>query len=208
MSGLKLAAVVAATFLLGLAPLGAAQAAYQDPTITVEVSDVTPTEGDTFTVDVSSPATCEWTHTFAGDSEEGAGKVDEADFVAPQVDRRTDYALVVRCDYDNTQPIVAPAETGSNLVTPAAIETATRTVTITVLPLGDNGEGAGGSGGSDGSSGYGESGSGSSSGFGTSDLGGVLPGTGGTSVDLLWIGGALVAAGAVATVAVRRRSRV
>jgi hypothetical protein len=161
MSGLKLAAMVAATFLLGLAPLGAAQAAYQDPTITVEVSDVTPTEGDIFTVDVSSPATCEWTLSFNGDSEQGHGKVDDAHFVAPQVDRRTDYALVVRCEYDNT--------------------TVTRTVTITVLPLG------------------------SSSGFGTSDLSEVLPGTGGTSVDLLWIGGALVVAGAVATVAVRRR---
>ncbi|AWB91201.1 hypothetical protein C3E78_02615 [Aeromicrobium chenweiae] len=184
--------------LMGLVSAGPALAAYQDPVITVTIDDSTPVEGTIFTVTSTSQADCEWDVDFNGGSDAGSGTTDSASFTAPQVSERTNFSVVVRCSFDNTEPVSAPADTGSNLVTPAAVVTATRTLTVTVLPVGDSGTGAGTGTGA---------GAGASGDVGTSDLGGVLPGTGGASVDLLWIGGALVLTGAAATIAVRRRSR-
>jgi LPXTG-motif cell wall-anchored protein len=175
---LKLAGAAAAAVLVGLVTISGAQAAYEDPPISVNISDSTPTEGTTFTVTASSTADCAWTASFNGSVEEDNGNALSATFTSPQVSKRTEFPLVVRCRYDDTAPVSAPVDTTSNRVTPAAIQTATRTVTITVLPTGDDG---------------------------TADDSGALPDTGGSSAKLLWAGGALVIGGVAVTIAARRR---
>ncbi|MBC7632941.1 MAG: hypothetical protein H7290_16000, partial [Flavobacterium sp.] len=127
-----------------------------------------------------SNADCAWAISFNGAVEEDSGNDASATFTAPQVDKRTDYELVVRCQYDDTKPISAPADSASTVVTPAATQTATRTVTITVLPAGDAGDNA-------------------------ANESGALPGTGGSNAQLLWVGGALVVGGAAVTIPARRR---
>jgi LPXTG-motif cell wall-anchored protein len=179
---LKLAAAAGASVLASLAVASGAQAAYQDPAIVVNVSDSTPVEGTNINVSASAAADCEWAVSFDGTVEEGTGTAITASFTAPNVDQRTDYPLVVRCQYDDTAPVVGPADSASALATPAAIQTTTRTVTITVLPKGDDG---------------------------VSDAdeseAGALPNTGGSNAQLLLIGGGLVVAGVGITVAARRR---
>jgi len=139
----KLAGASAAAVLTALIPLGAAQA-YVEPTIEVSVSDTTVVEGSTFTAKASSNISCDgWTLAFDGTAEKGSGKVFSADFTAPDVSKTTKLPLVGTCGYDDTKLSSAPA-TAANAATvvPAASQALSRTITITVLPKGGDGDGA------------------------------------------------------------------
>lgn len=191
---IRTAVAAAATMLIALATASGAHAVvYQDPTIAVDVTDTTPVEGTEFTVSASSTANCGWAISFNGSVEGGSGNATSATFTAPAVDERTDYPAVVRCTFDDTVPLSGPADSASTLVTPAALQTATRTVNITVLPLGDDGSGAGsGAGGSSGEN-------------ASSGLSGILPDTGGIDAEIVLAGGVLLLVGVGVVVAVRRR---
>lgn len=182
----KLAGVTAAVALIGMATAGAAQAAYQDPTIVINVDDTTPVEGATIEVRAAADVDCDWSASFNGAGRTGAGNAFAASFDTPQVTEPTDFPLVVECEYDDTEPVAGPADSGTNLVSPAAIRTASRTVTITVLPAGGADAGVGNGAGAVGS--------------------GFLPSAGGANAELLWLGGGLLVVGAGITVAARRRS--
>lgn len=138
----KLAGAAAAAVLTALIPLGAAQA-YVDPTIDVTVSDTTVVEGSTFTASASSNISCEgWTLSFDGTAEKGAGKTFSTGFKAPDVAKKTKFPLVGTCAYDDTKLSSAPAAANAATVVPAASRALSRTITITVLPEGKDGDGA------------------------------------------------------------------
>ncbi|MBC7630476.1 hypothetical protein [Aeromicrobium sp.] len=113
---LKLASAAASVAAVAIMTAGSAQAAYEDSTIDFAISDSTPIEGSTFTVKASSNADCDWTAAFNGSTESASGENISAEFTAPSVEKDTDFALTVRCSYDE-KPVL----------------TATRTATVTVL---------------------------------------------------------------------------
>lgn len=187
---LKFAAVGAAALLVGLMSASGAQAAYEDPPIQITFSDSSPVEGDSFSVSASSGnIDCDWSTTFNGVEDNDSGTETSSTFTAPTVDQDTDFPLTITCVYDDeAAPISATVNTNPSAVTealfvPTAIQTVSRTVNVTVLSS--------------------ESGDGDGSGNGDGNA--ALPGTGGSSQSLIWIGAGLLLAGAGVTFAARRR---
>jgi LPXTG-motif cell wall-anchored protein len=170
-------AAAAAAAVVALVP-AAAHAVYVDPAIGLTVSDTTVVEGASLTAKATSTLDCDWTISFAGTAEQGSGTTFTAGFTAPDVDNKTTLPLVGRCGYDDAAPSSTPARAADTAAAvPVATREASRTVQITVLPKG----------------------------AAETDDNGVLPDTGGSTLTLLLVGGALVVAGAGITVAARRR---
>ncbi len=180
-------AAIAALFLM-IGAAGTAQA-YDEPVpgnLGGSAADGEVAPGATFTLTGDFGGTyCDWTSAFAGSTgASGSGTSFAVEFTAPE--EEGDYALTISCTYEDNSDLSAPsiAPGGALVVTPAALQTKVLSFPIAVADPG--------SGDSDGDTGSGS---------------GVLPDTGGSNAELLWIGLGLVAAGSVVTVANQRRKR-
>ncbi len=134
---------------------------------------------------------CDWAVTYRGDSQEESGTTSiSGSFSTPVVTKKTVNKITASCTHVISDEAAAPADSGSNVVTPAiysaqpsavaqAPVTATCSVSanVTLLPKGgaDNNDD------------------------------GALPDTGGSNLWILVLGGALVVAGGGITYAARRR---
>jgi LPXTG-motif cell wall-anchored protein len=214
---------LAATFAAGLLTLStatAANATYAPQALEADAPGVV-APGAQFNVQFDSEVNCAWTSTFNGQNgTPGNGKSYSPSFTAPQNDGV--YTATGYCTWDPANPTVSSlAPTGSNVVTPAIATTSSTSNTLLAVPqtdvitvqvrVGDPSDGGSGddsdNGSDDGSGSDDESGdeSGSGSGSGSDNANGILPDTGGESLALVVAGGALVAVGAGAVVATRRR---
>lgn len=186
-SRLALAALAAAMLSIFAAPN--ANAAYAPPPFSAEVpQDVEPGEEFTITFDAGT-INCDWSmRPFHGQkSPGGTGTTYTVTLIAPK--GHGTYSVVARCAWDSeaVNPAVAPAST-SNTVTPAVFSTSTVSDTRLAAMQTDVysveivvGDGA------------------------ANEDDGALPNTGGSTLTLLAIGGALAVAGVGITYAARRR---
>jgi LPXTG-motif cell wall-anchored protein len=189
------AAIAAAATLLFS---GAAQAAaYPDnPGVTLTIDDSSLVGGRTFHFSAEAEVPCEWTITYSAGhapgvdaTQTGSGTSLTGSYKTKVVTATFKSPIKAVCTYDDNQQVVAKVVT-SNEVTPAfyaigdsastlqaAIQNASASATITLLPQGASGD----------------------------DEEGALPETGGSNVWILVLGGALVVAGGSVTYAARRR---
>lgn len=189
---LKLAAVSAATLLVGLMSASGAQAAYEDPAVEVNLEDATVIEGTTISGSATSNGVeGSFTATFNGSTDSATGTAINFSFETPSVTEETDFPLTVVFTYDDGNTGGASvAATDPAAVTPAATQNVTRTVNVTVLPKGGD---TGGDTDAD-------------TGGDASDGKGALPDTGGSNALILGGGAALLALGGGALFIARRKS--
>ncbi|WP_082582317.1 LPXTG cell wall anchor domain-containing protein [Aeromicrobium sp. Root236] len=185
------AAIAAAATLLSS---GAAQAYPDIPNVTITVSDATLIGGKTFDYKASADVECDWTVTYAeavngSATQTGTGTSLTGTYDTKVVSKIFKSPIKALCKYDDNVPAVSAKVVTSNQVSPAfystsaaktlpaAIQNASASATITLLPLGgvDNGDD------------------------------GALPNTGGSNAWILVLGAALVAAGGSITYVARRR---
>lgn len=200
MSTLKLAATTVVAALIAIVPATSAHGAYEDPAIDVDVSPTTLVGGGSFSgTATSNGVDCEWTVTFRGEDITGTGTEIDFEFDTPTVDEETERDLDVTCVYDDENVSNSAADAGvasaefasyrqTSATLPTALQTLTRTVTITLLAASDGDE---------------DDDDDDDDGGGSSN--GSLPDTGGTSGIVLLSGATLVAAGAGVILTVRRR---
>jgi LPXTG-motif cell wall-anchored protein len=187
------AAIAAAATLLSS---GAAQAYPDIPNVTLTVSDATLIGGNTFDYTASADVECEWTITYSeavngSATQTGNGTSQSGSYDTKVVKSKFKSPIKATCKYDDNVPAASAKVVTSNDVTPAfystadsaptlqaALQTASASATITLLPQGVEDEG---------------------------DEDGALPNTGGSNVWLLALGGALVVAGGSVTYVARRR---
>jgi len=196
---LKLAVVAAAAAFVALTSTSVAQAAYEDATVNINLNASAVIGGNSVSGTVTADgAPCAWTAVFDGQTRTGSGTSFSFSFTTPVVTVKTTKTLTVTCQYDdgNTGPASttvtksdgvqnASYAISSAAVTPAAIQTISSSVDVTILPQASGGNGTSGTSGSTGN--------------------GALPNTGGPHGALIGGGVALLLVGAGVMFIARRK---
>ena len=188
--------LIAAAVIAGTATLfsaGTAHAGYADPPITITVDDAILVGGNTFSyVADAGSVECDWTITYSDGRapgepavQTGSGTSLSGTYDTKVVSKTFKSPITAVCEYDDGQTAsattgsTAPAfySTGSGASTlQTAIQEASASAIVTLLPEGGNG-----------------------------GDGGALPDTGGSNLSLILLGGGLVLVGGGVTYMARRR---
>ena len=187
MNSARLAVVGILAALFTVLGAGAAQA-YPDPTVTINGARLV--GGNTFEFSAqSSGVDCAWSVEYLGETKTGSGTSLSGSFGTPPVDEITDTTITATCLYEvsgTANPASATVTSDVAQASPAAFAaaqaSASDSATVTLLPLGGDVTPAA-----------------------SGDSGGILPSTGGSSLWILVVGGALVLIGGGAFVVARRR---
>lgn len=187
--------LIAAAVIAGAATLlsaGSASAGYPEPSITITIDDNILVGGNVFSYTADSGSVeCDWTITYnegraPGEPavQTGSGTSHSGSYDTKVVSKIFKSKITAVCEYDDGQTAsaevatTAPAfySTGSGASTlQAAIQEASASATVTLLPLGSDGDE------------------------------GELPDTGGSNLSLILLGGGLVLVGGGVTYMARRR---
>jgi LPXTG-motif cell wall-anchored protein len=189
----RLVAAAAIAAVATLMSSGAAQAYPDIPNVTLTIPDSVLVGGNTFTYKASADVDCQWTISYpeavnGSATQTGNGKTLSGSYDTKVVSKTFKSPIKATCKYDDNVPAVAKVVT-SNDVTPAvyspadsaqtlqaAIQSASASATVTLLPKG-----------------------------GDKNDDGALPDTGGSNLWILVLGGALIVAGGGVTYVARRR---
>lgn len=178
MKKIRLVAAASIAVAITLLSSGAAHAYPDAPNVTITIPDDELFGGDVFSYTAHADVDCDWTISYAeaegqSPTQTGGGDSLSGSYDTHPVSKTEPTTITATCKYDDGTP-------SSSAVSPSALQTASASAIVTLLPRGGAGDGDG-------------------------DDDGALPDTGGSNAWILVLGGALIVAGGSVTYVARRR---